>query len=72
MEQVATQKIWKRTEAYGFRFTEKISDGDASTFGHLLKLKVHDEDVIVQKEECIIHIHRRKAHLKVEFVLHNH
>ena len=59
MERVAAEKIWKRTEAYGFRFTEMISDGDASTFSHLSKLKVYGEDVIIRKEECINHVHRR-------------
>ena len=59
MERTAAEKIWKRTEKYGFRFTGMISDGDASTFSHLSKLKVYGEKVIITKEECVNHVQRR-------------
>lgn len=41
MEMAAAEKIWKRSEEYGFRFATMFSDGDSKTFNYLQSLHVY-------------------------------
>ncbi|GFW55476.1 uncharacterized protein TNCV_118601 [Trichonephila clavipes] len=61
MEMKAAAKIWSRSEAYGFRYTTLLSDGDAKIHKFLNSLKIYGPDVEIFKEECINHVSKRLA-----------
>lgn len=61
MEISVAEKIWKRSEEYGFRFTTMLSDGDSKTFNHLTDLHIYGTEYKIQKEECINHIGKRQV-----------
>ncbi len=42
--------------AHHFRYTTILSDGDARTFNHHLKLNIYGDNFIIRKEECIKHV----------------
>ncbi|GFT25619.1 uncharacterized protein TNCV_1965341 [Trichonephila clavipes] len=59
MEMKAAAKIWSRSEAWGFRYTTLLSDGDAKTHKFLNSLKIYGSDGEILKEECINHVSKR-------------
>lgn len=59
MEVAAADRLWRRSEAIGFRYTTLLSDGDAKTFSHLTKEEVYGPLVEIKKEECINHVSKR-------------
>lgn len=58
MEPEAAERIWKRSEKNGFRYTTLVSDGDSKTFSHLNDLKVYP-DLQITKVECLNHVAKR-------------
>ena len=59
MEMEAGERLWRRSEKLGFRYTILLSDGDSKTFNHLEKLKIYGDEFPITKEECINHISKR-------------
>lgn len=58
MEVVAAERIWSRSEIFGFRYTTLVSDGDAKTLTHLNTHKIYG-DIEIQKVECLNHVSKR-------------
>lgn len=58
MEMHAAEKLWRRSEEAGFRYTVLVSDGDAKTHLHLKAQKIYG-DVTIEKHECVNHIAKR-------------
>ena len=52
MEMIAAEKIWQRSQDFGFRYTTLVSDGDRKTLVHLNLKKVYGEKEI-EKVECL-------------------
>lgn len=59
METAVAEKIWKRSEEHGFRYTTMLSDGDTKTILYLQSLKIYGEEYDIQKEECMNHVGKR-------------
>ena len=45
-------------EKYRFRYVSVLSDGDSSMFRNLLGMQIYG-NLIIKKEECVNHIHKR-------------
>ena len=58
MEMEAAERIWKRSEKNGFRYTTLVSDGDSKTFAHLTDLNLY-KDQKIEKVECLNHVAKR-------------
>lgn len=58
MEVVAAERLWQRSEKYGFRYTTVVSDGDSKTFSHLTELNLYG-DTNIEKVECLNHVAKR-------------
>lgn len=59
METEAAERLWRRSEEIGFRYTSVISDGDSKTHDHLQSLKVYGEGIAIEKHECVNHVAKR-------------
>lgn len=59
MEIEVSSIIWKRTLDYVFQYNTFLSLGDTKVFTHLLEQHMYGKDVILKKEECIIHVSKR-------------
>lgn len=59
MEVEAAERLWRRSEKAGFRYTSVISDGDSKTFDHLVSLKIYGDKVPIEKQECVNHVAKR-------------
>lgn len=59
MEVEAAERLWRRSETFGFRYTTLLSDGDSKTYLHLGKIKIYGNDVQIIKEECVNHVSKR-------------
>lgn len=57
METDAAERIWKRSEVHGFRYTTLVSDGDSKTFSHFTDLNLYETPI--EKEECLNHVAMR-------------
>lgn len=55
METEAAERIWKRSEKHGFRYTTLVSDGDSKTFAHLTDLNLY-KDHKIEKVEYLNHV----------------
>ena len=66
MEVEGALRIWKRSvEQYKLRYTEMISDGDASTFSKVSAARPYGSNHPITKHECIGHVQKRMYnHLK--------
>ena len=66
MEVEGALRIWKRSvERYKLRYTEMISDGDASTFSKVSAARPYGSNHPITKHECIGHVQKRMYnHLK--------
>lgn len=58
MEVVAAERLWNRSEKYGFRYTTVVSDGDSKKFCHLSEIKPYG-DKTIDKVECLNHVAKR-------------
>ena len=56
MESTIAEVLWLRSGK--LRYTNLVSDGDAKTYSHLLKLKPYGE-VPITKQECVNHVQKR-------------
>ncbi len=56
MDIAASEVLWKRVLSHHFRYTKVLSDDDAKTFNHHLKLNIYGDNFIIRKEECIKHV----------------
>ena len=57
----AARVLWRRSvERHKLRYTVLLSHGDAKTFAELTKIKPYGDDVMIEKEECINHVNRKK------------
>lgn len=53
-------EIFKRSEElYGIKYAHYIGDGDNKTFKSLLDAQPYDDELIVQKKECVLLIKKR-------------
>ena len=60
MEAEAARRIWNRSvEAYSFRYTHILSDGDSSTFAALTQLEPYGPDHTIAKLDCVNHAEKR-------------
>ena len=59
MEVEAAERIWTRSVAKNqMRYTKMVSDGDSKTWARLNEISPYG-NIVVQKEECINHVHKR-------------
>ena len=49
---------------HSFRYVEMISDGDSSAYKSVTDMNVYDEDVKIEKLECVNHAHKRMGTAK--------
>lgn len=60
MEVDAVCEMFSRSmERYGVKYTNYIGDGDSKTYSGIIKSKPYDDDVIINKKECVGHIQKR-------------
>ena len=62
METEEAKRMWLRSLDYGFRYVTFVGDGDSSAFKGVTGLNEGSGpygDVVVKKEECINHVHKR-------------
>lgn len=58
MEVDAAERLWRRSESIGFRYTTMLSDGDAKTIAHLNDCNIYG-DKKIEKVECLNHVAKR-------------
>lgn len=58
MEMHAAERLWRRSEELGFRYTVLVSDGDAKTHLHLQSQKIYGV-INIEKHECVNHVAKR-------------
>lgn len=59
METEATERMWRRSDDMGFRYTSIISDGDSKTHENLQSLLIYGEGIAIDKQECVNHVAKR-------------
>lgn len=62
MEAEGAERLWKRSQDIGFRYTSFVSDCDSKTHDHLASLEVYGKGVKIEKQECVNHIPKRMVH----------
>lgn len=58
MEVTAAERIWRRSESLGFRYTTMVADGDCKTLAHINELRIYAYTQ-VEKIECLNHVAKR-------------
>lgn len=58
MEVEAAERLWRRSETNGFRYTTMVSDGDVKTLAHLNSLNIY-ENKKIEEVECLNHVAQR-------------
>lgn len=59
METEAAERMWRRSEDMGFRYTSIISDGDSKSHENFQSLQIYGEGIAIDKQECVNHVAKR-------------
>ena len=60
MEVQVAVNIWSRSvRKNGMRYVKLLSDGDAKTWTRLSEVAPYGKSILIEKEECIIHVQKR-------------
>ena len=59
--------LFKRSESFGLRYTEYVSDGDNKDLTHLQQEKPYGPDVKIEKFECANHLAKRACNSLFQF-----
>lgn len=59
METEAAERMWRRSEDMGFRYSSVISDSDSKTHENFQSLKIYGEGIEIDKQECVSHVAKR-------------
>ena len=60
MEVECAKRLWSRSEEqHKLRYTTSLCDGDSKACDAINSMKVHGENVTIEKEDCVNHVSKR-------------